>query len=140
MKIREHHGIRYAVLKSWHLSKNEYVLLRDYQIQTHVYGYNVARGSLKLTPDGMLTVLFGYWWNGPSGLTVDTESFMRSSMLHDAWYRMLRWLLLPWWVRDYADAHLYSDSIKDGMIKIRATYVRKAVHEGGILSALPGGG
>ena len=139
MKIKEHHGIKYQILKAWHPISNDYELLREYSIQTNILGYDIDTEFMRLTPTGMLTARIGFPWNGPSGPTVDTETFMRGSLIHDLLYRLLRLLLLPWWVRDYADALLYRVCLEDGMWKLRAVYVRKAVHEGGIDSALPGG-
>lgn len=139
-KIFEHHGIKYERLKKWHLFSNEYVLLADYSVQTDIKGFSIRTEFIHLTRAGKLTLKKGYRWNGPSGPTVDTKNFMRPSAGHDAWYWLLRRKLVPWWVRDRADVQLYEECQEDGMWKIRATYVRKAVHEGGIDSALPGGG
>lgn len=139
-KIFEHHGIKYERLKKWHPINNEYRLLEDYVIKTDIKGFTVRTEFIDLTRAGKLTIKKGAWWNGPSGVTVDTENFMRGSLVHDMLYRLLRWKKVLWWVRDRSDVLLYEICMEDGMSKFRATYVRKAVHEGGIDSALPGGG
>jgi len=142
---REHHGICYRILKRWRLINNEYVLLKDYNIQTNIKGLVLdlnpeSRGRVHLCPTGTLIIFMGFWWNGPSNFTIDTKSSIRGSLVHDTLYRLLRVEAVPWWVRDYADALLYRILLEDGMCGFRAMYWYKAVHEGGLSSALPGGG
>ena len=139
-KIFNHHGIKYERLKKWHLFNNDYRLLEDYVIKTDIIGFTVRSEFIELTKAGKLTLRTGFAWNGPSGPTIDTKNFMRGSLVHDAIYRLIRWKLVRWWVRDYGDVLLYQICMEDRMSKFRATYVLKGVHEGGIDSALPGGG
>jgi len=144
-KRRKHNGIEYNQLKQWHPINNEYRLIRDYAIQTSVYGHTLVdnpegRGNIRLLKGGLLTLAHGFWWNGPSGPTVDTKTFMRGSLVHDALYRLIRVGLIPFHYRDYADALLYQICKEDGMVGFRAKYAFQAVHTGGVDSALPGGG
>ena len=145
MKRMKHHGIEYERIKHWHLFNNEYKMRQDYSIQTDIYGYTIVdnpegRGNIRLLKSGELTIGHGFWWNGPSGPTYDSKNFMRGSLIHDALYRLMRVGLLPLWYRAYADELLYKLCREDGMSKFRARYVLKGVHEGGLDSALPGGG
>lgn len=45
---------------------------------------------IEFTSEGKLTIKKGYAWDGPSGPTVDTLSFMRGSLVHDALYQLMR--------------------------------------------------
>jgi hypothetical protein len=65
----------------------------------------------------------GYCWDGPSGPTIDTESFMRGSLVHDAWYQLMRECPVLRQHRDYADRLLQHMCIKDGMYRWRAAMV-----------------
>lgn len=85
--------------------------------------------------DGALTIMQGYAWDGPSGPTIDTNDFMRGSLVHDALYQLMREGLLDQSFRQLADALLHSLCIEDGMSKFRAAYVYNAVHEFGAKNA-----
>ncbi len=41
-------------------------------------------------PMGLLVIKKGYRWDGASGPTIDTESTMRASAVHDVIYQMIR--------------------------------------------------
>ena len=96
---------------------------------------SVQRGVLRtkflsLHPDGILHILKGYCWDGPSGPTIDTRSFMRGSLVHDALYQLMREDLLERDYRKAADQLLYDVCIEDGMSRFRAWYVHKGVRRG----------
>ena len=77
---------------------------------------------------GSLVIKQGYAWDGPSGPTIDTKSFMRGSLVHDALYQMIRRRLLPMDpCRNQADRELRRICRQDGMNWIRAWYVYRAV-------------
>ena len=139
MKKCNHNGIEYVAMKRFRPINNDYRLLVPYEIQTEITGCSIKKELIELHPDGLLCLHKGFWWNGPSGPTVDTENFMRGSLVHDALYRLRRWKLLPWTVREYADDLLYEICIEDGMSAFRAGYVHTAVRMKGLPSALPGG-
>lgn len=83
---------------------------------------------LSLSKDGWLIIMAGYAWDGPSGPTIDTPSFMRGSLTHDALYQMMRMGLLDrkkW--KEPADRLLQKTCIDDGMWKIRAWSVYKGL-------------
>jgi len=47
-------------------------------------------GPLKMQLGGTLAISAGYSWDGPSGPTIDTKTFMRGSLIHDAIYQLIR--------------------------------------------------
>jgi hypothetical protein len=78
--------------------------------------------------DSVLTVKAGYAWDGPSGPTVDTPSFMEGSCIHDALYQLIRMKVLPPAFRAKADDILEEVCVKRGkMWKLRAKWVRWGV-------------
>ena len=81
----------------------------------------------KLWENGDFWVTRGYAWDGPSGPTFDTKTFMRGSLVHDCLYQMMREGLLPRSHRKYADQLLRKICLEDGMSKFRAWYVYRAV-------------
>ncbi|MDX1645827.1 MAG: hypothetical protein R3304_01690 [Longimicrobiales bacterium] len=93
---------------------------------------------VSLTLDGIITLRSGYAWDGPSGPSVDTPSFMRGSLVHDALYQLMRLGALDtrrW--RDTADRELRRMCREDGMPGIRAWWVYRAVRWFGEPSASP---
>lgn len=82
--------------------------------------YPIETPWLRLTSDGLLTILHGYAWDGPSGPTVDTPDSMRGSLLHDALYQMIRLGKLSEHARRSADLLLYRICLEDGMAPLRA--------------------
>ncbi len=83
---------------------------------------------VQLDSAGNLTILKGYAWDGPSGPTYDTLTFMRGSLVHDALYQLMReGHLDPKIYRDVADQILVRLCREDGMSAFRAWYVYKAV-------------
>lgn len=80
---------------------------------------------------GRLILRAGYAWDGPSGPTIDTESFMRGSAVHDAFYQLMRMTLLSPDLRDVGDRELQRICIEDGMTRIRAWWVYVGVSKFG---------
>ena len=97
--------------------------------------HHVSSDFIVLSTDGVLIVDKGYAWDGPSGPTIDTKNFMRGSLVHDALYQLMREGLLPEEWRDMADRELQRICIEDGMWKIRAWWVYRAVRDFGHSSA-----
>jgi hypothetical protein len=95
---------------------------------------------ITLTMEGKLTIRECYAWDGPSGPTLDTLTFMRGSLIHDALYQLMREGFLDH-VRDRkaADEILRAICIEDGMFKMRAWIVYRGVRMGGGKSARPRG-
>lgn len=93
---------------------------------------------VSLTLEGTITIDGGYAWDGPSGPSVDTKSFMRGSLVHDALYQLMRKGALDakrW--RDVADRELQRMCREDGMWRIRAWWVYQAVRWFGEPAASP---
>ena len=114
----------------------KYSLWETYRVQIAIRGRTVTHRLFTLTPDGWLTIFADYPWDGPSGLTFDTPSFMRPSLIHDVLYEMLRLGLLP---HDpcfhVANQELERLCLEDGMWEFRAHYVFLAVERFGSASA-----
>ena len=136
----EHDGIRYTKIGGFLGFRNKYHLDRFYHSKTNILGYDIMEEFYSLRPDGWLSIQEGYLWDGPSGPTVDSKSFMRGSLVHDVVYSMLRKQLVPAWTRLEADLLLFVICREDGMSMFRATYVYRGVANFARLSSLPGGG
>ena len=93
---------------------------------------------LRLHANGLLKIRHGYAWDGPSGPTIDTKTFMRGSLVHDALYQLMRERYLDYRTdRKVADKLLREICIQDGMSRVRANYVYDGVRLGGRKSAKP---
>jgi hypothetical protein len=73
--------------------------------------------------NGFLHIKAGYCWDGPSGPTIDTENFMRGSLIHDALYQLMREGKISLSYRRRADELLREICLKDGMSRLRAWWV-----------------
>lgn len=83
---------------------------------------------IKLDTEGSLTMKKGYASDGPSGPTIDTLTFMRGSLVHDALYQLMREKHLNnASYRDDADRTLQKICKEDGMCSLRAWWVYHAV-------------
>lgn len=100
-------------------------------------GAGIKTEYIELFPDGVLTIKSGYAWDGPSGPTRDTKSFMRGSLVHDALYQLMRNNLLPSSCRENADQELHRICREDGMNRFRAWYVLLGVRKGAGFAATP---
>ena len=84
---------------------------------------------VKLSVEGLLWLKRGYAWDGPSGPTFDTKSFMRASLIHDALYQLMReGHLDPLKYRNRADVIMQEICRIDGMSWIRSVWVYYGVH------------
>jgi len=83
--------------------------------------------------DGSLVIRNGYAWDGPSAPTIDTQNFMRGSLVHDALYQLMRERHLDRnTYREPADRFFRQIAGTDGMSAIRAWWVYQGVRfEGG---------
>ncbi len=89
---------------------------------------DILTDYIDLTTDGRLTIKRGYAWDGPSGPTIDTSTFMRGSLVHDALYQLMRHGLIgkeEW--REQADKEMRRICREDGMCRMRAWWVYWAV-------------
>lgn len=85
-----------------------------------------------------LVIRAGYAWDGPSGPTIDTASFMRGALVHDVLYQAIQLRMLPPDVKDNADRELADICRQDGMSAIRAWWVYQGVKHFGGRWAMPG--
>jgi hypothetical protein len=106
----------------------KYQLVEDYKIKLNIYPDKyIGIRFLLLEKDGTLTIKQGYAWDGPSGPTFDTKSFMRGSLIHDAYCQLMREHKITKDYREQADKILKKMCKEDGMNSFRAWYVYKAV-------------
>ena len=117
----------------------KYVLAEDYDFDTGIASGGAELSFCSITPAGNLRVRRGYAWDGPSGPTIDTRSFMRGSLIHDALYQLLRETDFGnrqhHHKRESADSILHAVCLKDGMWAWRAGWVYRCVRAGGVSSA-----
>lgn len=113
------------------ISNYKYALLHNYEVQLDslksVVTEIVGNDFVKLAPRGLLIIAEGYYWDGPSGPTIDTEDFMRGSLVHDALYQLMREGFIDRGYRKHADKILYNICREDGMPWWRAQYVYRGV-------------
>jgi len=76
---------------------------------------------------GQLTMKEHYCWDGPSGPAIDTVTFMRGSLVHDALYQLIRVGLLPMSKRKAADQEMQRICREDGMWWPRTVWTYWAV-------------
>lgn len=116
-----------AKIRYWEGYK--YVLTESYTLRTPITPtIDINTQFLSLRRDGTLTIRAGYAWDGPSGPAIDTRNFMRGSLVHDAFYQLMRegWLFPKKW-RGPADELLREICREDGMSAVRAWWVYTAV-------------
>jgi len=112
------HGIVYYKIDH---PKYKYQLAEDYTVLTPVdFGKVITTDFLHLTEKGFLTVKKLYAWDGASGPTIDCRSSMRGSLVHDAFYQLMRLSMLPFAWRRCVDKLFRSILLEDGMWKFRA--------------------
>ncbi len=118
----------------------KYQLSETTQFKTHLFPNLPAVSEyMTLFRDGVLVIREGYAWDGPSGPTIDTKSFMRGSLAHDALYQLMRENKLTVHdARKKADQVLRKICLEDGMWKIRAWWVYKGVRFGAENSSING--
>ncbi len=120
------------------LHRYKYQLVEDYTLNVGIQDYEINHDYMQLKKDGTLTIRKHYAWDGPSGFSIDTRTFMRGSLVHDALYQLMRLGLLDRAHRERADNLLQEICEADGMWKFRAWYVRKMVRWFGAKYADPG--
>lgn len=119
------------------LRKYKYQLLADFSIEIDIKK-EAANDFIQLASDGNLIIKEKYAWDGPSGPTIDTKSFMRASLVHDALYQLIReGKLNRKSDRKAADQILKRLCKKDNMWSFRAAYSYLGVRWFGRSSAKP---
>ena len=112
-----------AIKKIKYKSGYKYQLDEMYLQQVPIYGRIIESKYLFINQDGLLCIMDGYSWDGPSGIAIDTKSFMRGSLVHDALYQLIREGHLSEAHRLMADQLLREICLEDGMCKLRASWV-----------------
>lgn len=119
----------------------KYQLKETYTLKTKLVPPSaIDTAYITLDAQGTLTIRKGYAWDGPSGPTIDTKTFMRGALVHDAFYQLMRDCPAQFPedpFRLQADALLRDICLEDGMNSIRAWWVYKAVRMFGEPSADP---
>jgi hypothetical protein len=106
----------------------KYQLTNPYSCQTQIIiSETVKNDYITLTTEGEIYIQKGYAWDGPSGLTIDTKTFMRASLVHDALYQLMRETLIDIKFKAMADKLLKSMCREDGMVGIRSLWVYVAL-------------
>lgn len=103
----------------------KYQLVEPYRCSVGIYPRMVIETKfISLSRSGRLTLKEGYAWDGPSGPAIDTPTFMRGSLVHDALYQLMREGHLDRErTRPWTDRLLYRICREDGMSRIRALIV-----------------
>ncbi len=115
--------MKYRSLKHW-----KYELLEQMEVLVEMPGAPLIETEyIFLTLKRRLVVQTRYAWDGPSGPTIDTKTFMRGSLFHDALCQLIGEGLLDKKYRKYADKLLRQHCLEDGMSKFRAWYVYQSV-------------
>ena len=121
------------------LSAYKYQLREPFEMTTDIWPeQDIETPYMCLTIDGNLQVRKSYAWDGPSGPTIDTKTFLRASLVHDVLYQMMREEFLDYRVfRRSADALLKVMCLEDGMFVFRAWYIHLALRIFGETHARP---
>ena len=104
----------------------KYQLAKKYTIPTGIVGHDIVEKYFGMNNAGILTIKAGYAFDGASG-GIDTPSFMRGSLVHDVLCQMIAEKLISTNRQKAADELLRSICIEDGMSRLRAWWVYKAV-------------
>jgi len=111
--------------------KYKYTLYRPIAYQTDIIPKEPGKwGLLGIGKTGLLTIDAGYCWDGASGPAWDSLNFMRSSIIHDALYQLMREGKIGRHWRKRADQILREVCLQDGMARIRAWWVYRGVRLG----------
>ena len=108
----------------------KYQLAEAYSIMTDIVPLNgqpIQTEYLTLSERGNLTIDAGYAWDGPSGPTYDSANSLRASLVHDAFYQLMRLELIGQAWRGTADRLLDEILEEDGMWKARRWYWLRGV-------------
>ncbi len=121
------------------LKRYKYQLVSDYSIATDIKPRdNIRTQFIDLDTQGTLIIKNAYAWDGPSGLGIDTRSFMRASLVHDALYQLMRAEYLDYKVHQRpADDFLRTICLEDGMGELRAWFNCMVLRLFGKISARP---
>jgi hypothetical protein len=115
----------------------KYILAETITYPTEIGSDGASLRFCTIYPDGLLTILPGYAWDGASG-AIDTKTIRRGSLVHDALYQLLRETPFGFdgvYRRSVSDTLLREICLEDGMWGWRAAWVYRCVRLGGGPSA-----
>lgn len=95
--------------------------------KTVIKGFTISDRFFALDADGNLTVRADYAWDGASGPTFNTDNTMTPSLIHDAFYQMLREGFIPQSFRAAVDIQFRDMCKARGMGWFRDWYFWKGV-------------
>ena len=97
------------------LRPRKYQVLVSQVYQTHIFpDSDIVHPFFILRSDGLLIVLAGYAWDGPSGPAPDSKWAMLASLFHDALYQMMRMGLLSRRFKPHADWIYFEVLVRSG--------------------------
>lgn len=114
----------------------KYRLASTLQVKTLITGHAGGTADIRIDPDGTLTLMEGFCFDGATG-ALDSRCAMRASAVHDALYRLMRARVLDPRYKNLADHLLEKLLIEDGMSRIRAALWRWAVQTFAQAETLP---
>ena len=109
-----------------------------YQLEEYVsfdtpiaIGYEISTKYFRVYPNGKLEIYRGYAWDGASGPTIDTDSSMTPSMVHDVFCQCMRDRSISYdlW-QDAINDFFREQCLERGMCKIRANIWHAGVEFG----------
>lgn len=109
-----------TVRKLFHRDGYRFQTVEDFMIDTGILGYDINTKYISLDEFGWLLIRDGYAWDGASFPAINTLSFRRGSLIHDALYQLIRLELINANERDTVDLLLRAICIEDGMTRARA--------------------
>ncbi len=109
------------------LKRYKYQLMEDFIYVTEIRGFEVNLELIKLDADGNLTIIKYYAWDGASGPTRDSSCSMRASLVHDAFYQLMRMGIVSQDQVVPVDKLFRKILLKDGMGSFRAWYWYKGL-------------
>ncbi len=102
-------------MKIFYKSGFKYQLVNALTIATKIKPkFYINTRYITMGTNGTLHISVGFAWDGASGWTIDTESSMRASTVHDALYKLIRMgRLYEVKVREAADEEFYRIMVED---------------------------
>ena len=121
----------------------KYKLEEDIAFSTSIIGIEVKTEYIELKSHGVLVIRKGYMWDGVTGLpSFATDAMLkhtaRGSLLHDAFYQLIRLRLIPAYLKHKIDLEMKERFTQDGLGKIVVSMFYQAVKNFGSQYCKPG--
>ena len=121
----------------------KYKLEEDIAFTTSISGIEVKTEYIELKKHGVLVIRKGYMWDGVTGLpSFATDAMLkhtaRGSLLHDAFYQLIRLRLLPAYLKNKIDLEMKKQFECDGLNKTIVGLFYQAVKNFGSQYCKPG--